>query len=284
MYYISLMRVIPQTLEINHSETISLYGLGDIHLGHKGFEEEVLDEVLEIMKQDERQKRYIFMGDYANNFPKQDKRNDIRVEDRRFSSALKSYSYIRDKIQPYANDTLCLLEGNHDMMWHKAENEDFTSWLCTEIRSPYAPYCTMENGTYEAGIRLRFKRKHNLATKIVKIIAWHGLGGGRTKGGAVNVLAKPSLVFPYAQIFLMGHLHRHGVVTDNVLDFDDKNSFKVERYFAFTGGFLDGYPEDISTYVSRKMLPPMGTGAVKLNITPFHGKYEKLRVTWEKIP
>jgi len=282
------MKVIVRDIVLDsHTEAFSLYGFGDWHLGHLGFEEDVFEETLEIMEQDEQQKFYVLMGDYANCFPKQDKRKDKRVIDYRYADSLTAYTKIRDILKPLAENILVVLEGNHDNMWHRAEDQDYVSWLCTELQTTFAPFIKDERyGTYEAVVRFKVKRKNNRAKRNIDVVCWHGMGAPRTKGGKINVLTAPSLVFPFAHIFLMGHLHSHGVVLDDIFRLDEKNKdvIATDRYFAFTGAYLEGFPKDISTYVSRKMFPPLGIGALKMNITPFYGRHDKLHVTWEKIP
>lgn len=279
----------PITLQ-SHRDTFNFYAIGDIHKGFRGFENKAYQEALKIIQNDESDKYVVWMGDYVNHFPKGDYRGDKREIDECFPDVLSAYTSIREDVKPLIKNTLCILEGNHDLDWFKAEEQDYIAWLCTELGVPFAkqnvdsPY-----GTYEAYIRLKIKRENSLKSRRnIDIVCWHGMGGSRTKGGKVNVLEKPAQCFPLASIYLMGHLHCHGIIMDNILSINEKirDIVDIDRYFAFTGGFLKGYPPDFSNYVSRKMLPPLGIGALKLEIQPFAkvGNTDKLCVKWEKIP
>ena len=276
----------------SHRDSFNLYAIGDIHKGEESFEEAVYKETLEIIKSDEEQKLIVWMGDYVTHFPKFDYRSDKRLISKKYSDVLSAYSSIRDDIKPFMKDTVAILEGNHDADWFKAEEQDFVSWICTELGVPFAPFIkdkTSPYATYEAYIRLKVKRVDKIrgGMRNINIVAWHGGGAPRTKGGAVNVLSRPTEVFPLLNVIMMGHLHRHGVIFDNLLDVDEKERkiVDLERYYVFTGAFQRGFPEDVSTYVSKKMLPPQGLGAVKLEIQPFWRQSDdKMKVKWQKVP
>jgi len=278
----------PLILSTKHA-TFNLYAIGDVHKGDIGFEEETYYEALEIIHADEEPKYIIWMGDYASHFPKKDYRRDDRTISRKYRSVLHTYSSIRDDIRPLVNKTLTILEGNHDNDWYREEEQDFVSWICTELNVPFSPFQPEDfspYGTYESYIRLKIGARKTNSRRNLDIVAWHGGGAPRTKGGAVNVLERPAQAFPNADLFFMGHLHRHGIIPDSILGINehDRTIIDKNRYFAFTGAFMRGYPEDASTYVSRRMLPPMGIGAVKLEIQPFYGKDERIKVKWEEIP
>jgi len=272
-----------------HRESIDVFLSGDIHYPDPGT---VLDSwhrwrdaVVENVELGRKTYNGL-MGDYCSVYVDGDKR---RPPDNRLPDPLEVYSKMRNWIRPLAPTNVCTLTGNHDEDWWKKENIDFVSWMCAELGLNY--------GNYESLVTFEIYRENNKTDnpdKYVDMVLWHGDGGGRTRGGAMNASARPVESHPYADIVAVGHTHRLGILNEQnvipqrrcrkpdgaVLDFDDKNQFIV-----MTGGYQKGYLSDMSTYISKKMLPPVTIGGVKLRVTPFKdvGGSDMVTVVLEQI-
>jgi hypothetical protein len=176
---------------------------------------------------------------------------------------------------------LAVCSGNHDEDWSKAEDIDYVNWLCAETNMPYA--------TYECYIRFKVKIKGEVkgSRRNVDMLLWHGAGGGRTAGAAFNTAKRPIDSFRKPHIIAMGHLHRLGMLHEQYLDIDDKTETVIndDQYFVLTGGYLKGFDPPDSTYISRKMLPPVAIGAVRLDIQPFHdvGGRDEIDVRFSEV-
>lgn len=211
------------------------------------------------------------MGDYASVYVTGDRR---RPPNNQLPDPLKVYSQIRDWIRPIADTNVCTLTGNHDEDWWRVENIDFVNWMCAELG--------MNHGGYESLVTFEVYREgSDYPNKYVDMVMWHGKGGGRTRGGALNASSRPVEMHSYADIVAVGHTHRlgifpeqhiyperRGMVKENrPLEYIDKN-----RFIVMTGGYQKGYIPDASTYISKTMLPPVTIGGVKLTVTPFKNK------------
>jgi hypothetical protein len=207
------------------------------------------------------------MGDYIYEFPKLDRRN-VGYKKPNRQGVLGLYTEVRDMLKPISNKVIACLSGNHDDDWFNAENIDFVNWVCAETGMPYAGYeCYVRLKIYREGTQGEMGHARN-----VDMVLWHGAGGGRTAGSAFNKAHNPNDSFRATNINAMGHLHRLGMLHEQYFTIDEKRKEVVaeDQYFVLTGGYQRGYAPE-STYVSRKMLPPIAIGGVKLTIQPFRG-------------
>jgi len=247
----------------SHRESFDLFVAGDLHYNHDGFTPQSFfnwrDAVVENVENG-RKTHAILMGDYCTIYPTGDRR---RLPKNQMADPLRLYTQMREWIRPIKDHTRLVLAGNHDEDWWKAENIDFVNWMCAELG--------LEYGSYDSYLRFKVKREAGKSHKHIDVFAWHGHGGGRTRGGALNASARPVEQFSEADIVLVGHTHRLGMIreqklvpSERIMDFTVKN-----RFIVMTGGFQKGYIPERSTYISKRMLPPVAIGGVKLTVTPF---------------
>ena len=281
-----MTRIITIPIKLDtHRESFNLFLAGDLHdqdpgCCHDSFFQWI-DDVVE-SKENGRKTQNGLMGDYASVYISGDRR---RPPNNQLPDPLKVYSRIRDWLRPVADTNVCTLTGNHDEDWWRAENIDFVSWMCAELGMNYGGYESLV--TFEI-----YREESETPSKYLDVVLWHGKGGGRTRGGALNASARPLEAHKYADIVAVGHTHRLGIFPeqhifperrqmvkeDRPLEYYDKNRFVV-----MTGGYQKGYIPEASTYISKTMLPPVTIGGVKLTITPFKGRRDMLDVVLHQI-
>jgi len=248
----------------SHRESFDLFVGGDLHYNHTGFSKQSFfnwrDAIIE-NAENGRKTHAILMGDYCTVFPTGDRR---RLPKNQMADPLALYTQMRNWLRPIKDYTRLVLAGNHDEDWWKRERIDFVNWMCCELG--------LEYGSYDSYLRFKIKRENDgLGHKNIDILAWHGYGGGRTRGGAVNAAARSLEQFRDVDITLVGHSHRLGMLREQRLIPSEKlmDFVVANQYIVMTGGFQKGYIPERSTYISKKMLPPVAIGGVKLTSTPF---------------
>jgi len=260
-----MTRYIPIPIHLDtHRESFDLFLAGDIHYPDPGTTVDSFlrwrDAIIENIEGGRKTYNGL-MGDYCSLYTKGDRRK-APTNDR--PDPLQIYTEMRNWIRPIAKSNVCTLTGNHDEDWWREENIDFVNWMCCELGLNY--------GNYEAMVCFEIYRDdHDTPSKYIDVVLWHGDGGGRTRGGSLNASARPVEVHRYADIIAVGHTHRLGMINEQYivpnrasLDWRDKNQFIV-----MTGGYQKGFLPDRSSYISKKMLPPVTIGGVKLTVTPF---------------
>lgn len=275
------MRVFVYPVTVNtHRDSFDLFLAGDFHYGAATCDEKAIHRFIDAVVENNKTRttRVILMGDMVDCVPKLDRRNWGR---KLRPDMMMLYTEFRDLIEPISRNVVACLVGNHDEDWQKWEDTDPANWLCQELKMPYA--------TYESFIRFKIHRKGLRFHRNVDVVAWHGAGGGRTAGGAFNAARRPIDSFRTPSIVAMGHLHRLGVLHEQYMTINEKTREVIsdDQYFCLTGGFLKGYEPPDSTYISRKMLPPVAIGALKLTIQPFAsyggGETDILKIKFEEI-
>ena len=254
--------IVPIKLD-THRESFDLFLAGDIHYPDPGCDMDSFfrwrDAVVE-NKERGRKTYNALMGDYCSVYVSGDRRRSPK-NDR--PDPLKTYSQMRNWLRPLAPTNVCTLTGNHDEDWWRAENTDYVSWMCVELGMNY--------GNYEAIVRFKVEREQGIGKRNIDVVLWHGSGGGRTRGGAVNASARPLEIHRTADIIGVGHTHRFGKMNEQWIIPDEATmSVKAKNQFiVMTGGYQKGYLPDVSTYISKLMMPPVSIGGAKLKVTPF---------------
>ena len=254
--------IVPIKLD-THRESFDFFLDGDLHYPDPGCDVDSFLRWRDAVVDNEQRGRKTYnalMGDYCSVYVNGDKR---RAPSNKLPDPLSVYTDIRNWIKPIAKTNVCTLTGNHDEDWWRHENIDFVSWMCAELGLNY--------GNYESIVRFKVHRENGIVARNIDVVLWHGDGGGRTRGAALNASARPLEMHRTADIIAVGHTHRMGMVREQYV-VPDENTLdvaSVNQFIVMTGGHQKGYLPNCSTYISKKMLPPVTIGGVKLTITPF---------------
>lgn len=74
-------------------------------------------------------------------------------------------------------------------------------------------------------------------------------------------------VFQSADIYLMGHDHQKGALSNTSLIYDQQfNMQEKKQWFGRTGSFLKGWEPNVESYIVQRMYPPTSLGAIKFTI------------------
>ena len=251
--------------------------MGDFHIGNRGADKDKIIKRVNYIKQDSK-RHVIIMGDLADCITVSDKRWDIKTYDRHLEEPDKQYDWVMDALEPIHDKIVGIHTGNHDETLRKSiakqlrisgmsegyidVESDWVRKVCERLNVSYLGY--------SAFTRLTFEEPGKKNRKVqFRIYSTHGSAGGGRTGNTLNKLE--DMVKSYqADIYLMGHTHKF--VTDNqrfmgVAQRGNK-LLKKTRIIGNTGGFLDGYLLDQSSYVESKNLQPSRTGTITVSIKP----------------
>ena len=165
------------------------------------------------------------------------------------------YLNTKEWLKPINDDKrlICLVEGNHESRatrnWFRT-----TRLLCKELDVPYAKGVVVVNLILCKGDKVR----------KYKIVACHGVGSARTKGGKLNSVMRMRDIVADADIYVMGHLHDKMSVEVPIL----LNDVFKDRLFCMTGAYMiyGGYSEE-------KLYSPPARGSLKVK---FHFDIERV--------
>jgi predicted phosphodiesterase len=157
-----------------------------------------------------------------------------------------------------------LINGNHFFHFH-GDNTNTDQRLARELSCKYLGVCALIRLYIECGTR----------SQAVDIFAHHGKGASRLIGGSLNRVAQ-MVEGVEADIFIMGHDHKRGVVPTTpriYLDHSARDGFKVrhkEVWIARSGSFLASYRDGEVNYNVDAGRLPSSLGHVEMIFTAHH--------------
>lgn len=212
--------------------------VSDLHIGLKNFREDMWLKQLEELAQPDTY--WISLGDIVEGRVG----SDIKMYDPALATMYlqEQYQYFTNSIAPYKDKCIGMIRGNHEV-GHIARN----------AYDPLDVYCGENNIHYFGDLaRLVLKNKTNKC----RLLAFHGAGGGRQVGSAMNRINSYAGNF-LADVVISGHHHKpaHTISTQPIEVCGDELTF-TRRDEIITGSLMDGYTKDVGAYSEQKLLPP----------------------------
>ena len=235
--------------------------LGDIHVGHAGFNEDLYkSRIKAITKQKNRYT--LFMGDQLDAITIYDKRfnPDMSVEhdvDNQREIFQKLTQPLFDAHAKSKNEKIWgLMHGNHE-------------YKIPQISRAYLEnlFCRPNNVDFlgaKCYIALEVKYKKKILAQW-EIMAMHGSGGGQPER-----MFKQMKTDNYMDIFMCGHLHQKRYIPGESyqMDFRSGNVWRRPTHSINTGTFCEFLVEGTSGYGDQKnevMGTPIGTATLSFN-------------------
>ncbi len=273
-------------------DTINLEPLGDIHVGHVGFDKARYLEAVRRIANDPN--RYtLFMGDQLDAINIYDKRfqpNSVKlheIDDQRQQWQDLTQELIDIQLARCTNDEIAQYEYNPtdnsmDMIKRKikrvkkGQNPKIWGLLhgnheykIKELTEQYLKnnFC-YNNGIDFAGAKAYFSLDVKYKGKILgqwSIMAMHGSGGGKPER-----MLQQMRVGNYMDMFLCGHVHQKYYGEKEVIDMDhdEGKTWGRQVTLANTGTFCHAMTENVSGYMDTKNEvdgSPIGTESISIN-------------------
>lgn len=252
------MRISEYEIEGN---SLTIVNLSDLHLGHSNCDKYMIQNVIEYI----RKNKYWWLGggDYGDAIIPNDPRFDYQSIDATCQTPQEQYGLLESMFEPIANKCLGLLDGNHDIIHWKKHCHNYVEDLANRLGVIYL--------TIDAYLRFYFTKSNT----NFDIYAHHGWTGSRTKAGVINRIYDLANIFPWADLYIMNHVHHLGPADKRASLFvDDEGEIRDKlQWFYFGGSFLRGYMKDHVSYVEEKTYRPSILGSPVLTVIPKEGKH-----------
>jgi len=253
--------VVPRT------ERRTVWFIGDLHVGNKGFDERDLKTVIQKVQADDYA-RWFAMGDLAECINLNDPRFKLENIPAMFHQHLENLpqvqvNHVCELLAPIKDKCIGFHAGNHEekiLQYSKSIDPMF------DYRSLF-PRETANLGRGVAGTRLRFKDGVHVDT--VKVFTTHGHTGAITQGAKINRLIKLAEGFPNFDIYGLAHTHSLDIEQQPALDITRSGKLKLienERTFALTGCYFKTYQEGHASYGEVRNYPPTRIGSPYITI------------------
>jgi len=273
-------------------DTIHIEPLGDIHVGHVGFDEDRYVERINAITEEENRYTF-FMGDQLDAINIYDKRynpsavllHDIDNQRQRWqdltqplidlqlSKSVKTdavqweYNPKTNQMDPKKRNRMVVKRGENPKIWGLLHGNH--EYKIRELTQTYLEnnFC-WNNGIDFLGAKCYMSLDIRYKNKTLgqwSIMAMHGSGGGEPES-----MFKAMKVNNYMDMFFCGHLHKKTYKEENVIDMDHKEGKAWYRpiYLINTGTFCEFMTEGVSGYGDTKNKvegAPIGTATISVN-------------------
>lgn len=241
------------------SNEIILFPIGDLHYGSEHFNRKVLEKLLEEISK-EKNARIILMGDLAETALKDSVGAGVYEQQENAQQQMMSLKSI---FYPYREIIDGVITGNHEERIYKNSGFDLSRYFC-QLMGIEDKYCR-----YQGIIR------YSIGHRAFYISFWHGAGGGGSAGASLNKLQKQSETI-YADIYLMGHVHKKQVHTKDFFIPHSRNNIleKINQYFIVTGSAL----EYENSYAEMSGMTPSSIGFTRIELSVQEKFYAKEKI------
>lgn len=245
------------------SKPISIVPFGDVHRdSHQHDYTKWREFIADCKEKDNEQTYYLCMGDELDFMSTSERKvtRDLHESTHAaFDRMVEAHTLqLAEELSFAKGRFIGCLAGNH---CHQMQNGKWsTEVLCEELDCQFLGYASY--------IRLSIgmnNKKNNRAS--IDIFASHGKGGGQLLGSPFNTVEKMRDVFQSADIYLMGHDHKKGAISDTTLWYDQHFTMQQRRqWFGRTGSFLRGWEPNVDSYIIQRMYPPTDLGAIRFEV------------------
>lgn len=235
--------------------------LGDIHVGHAGFDEELYKSRIKAISK--QKNRYtIFMGDQLDAITVYDKRfnpdmsieHDVDNQRKQFQQLTQPLFDAHGKSE---NEKIWgLMHGNHEYKIHQISRAYLENLFCRPYNIDFL------GAKCYIALEVRYKKK---ILAQWEIMAMHGSGGGQPER-----MFKQMKTDNYMDVFMCGHLHQKRYIPGEAyqMDFRSGKVWRRPTHSINTGTFCEFLVEGTSGYGDQKnevMGTPIGTATLSFN-------------------
>ena len=235
--------------------------LGDVHVGHAGFDEELYKSRIKAISK--QKNRYtIFMGDQLDAITVYDKRfnpdmsieHDVDNQRKQFQQLTQPLFDAHGKSE---NEKIWgLMHGNHEYKIHQISRAYLENLFCRPYNIDFL------GAKCYIALEVRYKKK---ILAQWEIMAMHGSGGGQPER-----MFKQMKTDNYMDVFMCGHLHQKRYIPGEAyqMDFRSGKVWRRPTHSINTGTFCEFLVEGTSGYGDQKnevMGTPIGTATLSFN-------------------
>ena len=222
--------------KIDCDDGIFVYGLSDLHIGSKEFNEPMFQSfVRSIFK--EKNRYCVIVGDLIDNGTK----NSVTGPYTATMSPREQRQYAAELLMPIKDRILCMVAGNHERRSSKESDTD-PGELIAEQLGIWELY---REGTAFVSINLGERKSNKDRPPNYCLAVTHGASGGQLIGAGLN-RADQFAIGSGADLVIMGHSHKPAVAPAARLECHHSKGVMVQRKYAIMicTAWLDygGYP------------------------------------------
>lgn len=259
----------------SRSDSVSVYAIGDIHVGAPNFAKERLQKYIKYIKADKRPKVVVLLGDLCDAIVLKDAK---RFTSANFSDevltgspktirgnianlAVNQARQVVKLLMPIKDFIIGSVRGNHEESVEKSAGLDLHSLVCEDLE--------IRNCGDIGFVCLNLTR--GTQSKIIKIAFMHFASGGRTAGAGNNSLARCMNIFA-ADLVFQGHNHSPAVQrvvrigASQQSRTGEPKATRNEQLGINVGSYLTAFAEGQDDYAQQRLFNPKEEILYRVNI------------------
>lgn len=237
----------------NKRPTITIYPIGDLHLGSIGCHEKEWEQFVSFL-QNEPDAYIVVVGDMLNNSTRNSIGNPF---DERWRP-MEAKNMLADFLKPIADKVLCGVRGNHENRSVKEVDQDplYDVFCRLNIEERYRAGTAFLYVTIGSRDTLNNGKPSTRPMQTYNIVVTHGTGGGKLAGSAINNQHRFGASIEGMDCLITGHTHAPSITKPSKTVFDPKvNEIRTEPFACVQCASWLAY----SGYPLAKMLPPQSS-------------------------
>lgn len=263
----------------SHSRSIRIMPFGDLQKGEPGFNKELWQEWKRQALSDPNA-YLIGMGDYLDKFRPTIRHavDSILIKDQEAKHQfdemiMEDMQKFAEELKPFKHRIIGLHTGHHKIDF-SAGGINSDQYLGQLLGCKYLGFLSFINLVIARGNPEKKSKLNKKPIRVsVKIFSTHGCGGSSFSHSDMANLERKIMPFWDADIFLRGHSAKvyaaAGAPLFKLSRGRNGTPPKIRRHVRWiinTGGFMEGYVRNATTYVEEKNLPPAALGWVTIEI------------------
>ena len=229
--------------------TVTIYPIGDLHLGSIGCHEKEWGEFVSFI-QNEPDSYICVVGDMFDNAVRNSIANPFDSDFR--YRPMEAKNLLSEYLKPISDKVLCGVRGNHENRSVKETDNDML----------YDVFCRLNiEDRYRAGTAFLYLqigertngKQGSRPISSYNIVVTHGTGGGKYAGSAINNQQRFGYSIDGCDVLITGHTHAPSITKPSKTVFDpQQKEIRTEPFACVQCASWLAY----SGYPLAKMLPP----------------------------
>lgn len=257
-------------IRIKTSEPLTIWFIGDVHIGAAGADERDFQRTIELIKAD-KNARFIFMGDGTDCITPLDARFNGENLHPRFHTSLDhlpqaQVDYLLSLLAPIRDRCIGYHGGNHELKI-KTSTRGYDPLFDYRV---FFPAETADLGYGYAITRITYEAA---STHTIRLLTQHGFGGATTDGARLTRLKRMAVTWHDCDVYAMGHTHKLTVDIAPALTVPARGEMRVvekTRVFLLTGCYLRGYQQGVAGYAEMRGYDAMTLGSPYVRFRDVH--------------
>lgn len=248
---------------------IEVYPVSDLHWGEPETDEQMFLNFIEFILSEPN--RFVILNGDLLNTALTISVSDTYSEKYAPSEGITSLAFHLAKLVQ-KDRILAMGTGNHEDRVYKVTGIDSSKYLAMESGLPMERYSSNSFLVFVKFGKSAISRPSKQKKNVYSIFCHHGVGGGRLKGGKINMVVRMNQIVT-ADVFVVGHVHDPMLTGTKIFETDNSNMTIREKkqYYIISNAWqiYGGYGQKFGfppAFTDMSFMKIKGNGSKKIKL------------------